>query len=278
MIPSFTPNASRLQDLKTLLSTDLSELIPLGTEKEITPPEIAPGEELNLAMYDKQWDEYVSHLKKKARPVIFNPISVKILAIADTHGMVSSGRWLLNSLKAFTSTKFDIILLLGDIPTQDIEKLLRFVSGDLVLGVLGNHDNFDTLEKVEVEDLNQKVIITGENRWLAGLEGSIKYKDSNNPMLSHNDSITATENIWPVDVFISHDTYYHIGNPDLAHKGLVGISKYLYENRVPYHIHGHTHQRTIETLENGTTSIGVYGAAIININNEQINVHNIATG
>lgn len=265
----------KLQELKALLSTDIAKLV---LNVNIECPVIPAEDETNLSKYDKQWDEYISTVKNKSRPAISNPINVKILAIADTHGNVASGGWLLNSLKNYKGTRFDIILFLGDIPSGDINILFEYISANLILGVYGNHDSPGAFDRYNIEDLHKKIICTADNIWIAGIEGSVKYNNSEGAKLSHAESIAVCDELLPTDILVSHDTYYHIGDDRVTHKGLAGISKFLYENHVPYHIHGHTHQRTVEKLSNGTVSIGVYGAAVINIQKGEVSVHNLATG
>ena len=50
-----------------------------------------------------------------------------------------------------------------------------------------------------------------------------------------------------------------------AHDGLKGITKYIYKNHIPLHIHGHLHEENEQILKNGTKSICVYMAKLIEI-------------
>jgi Icc-related predicted phosphoesterase len=58
---------------------------------------------------------------------------------------------------------------------------------------------------------------------------------------------------------------YPLYKEDPPHCGLKGISEYLINNNIPLNIHGHNHNNSIELIKNGTISISVYGAAIIDL-------------
>lgn len=261
---------------KNILTTDIKELFNISKVTGI--PEIPENEIFNLEKHDQDWSKYINLIKKSSIKCRLLSSDLKILAIADTHGAVSANKWLLNGLKDYSTTEFDIVVFLGDIPTDDLRLLIKFVSGKIIIGVLGNHDTYKTFEDLPITNMHSRMLVTENNIWLAGLQGSIRYNtNESSPMLTHKGSIKAINNFWPADILFTHDVYYDSNpkNTDYCHKGLAGITEYIYRSRVPLHIHGHTHQRTIDKLSNGTTSIGVYGASIIKVSEGKITCHNV---
>ena len=55
---------------------------------------------------------------------------------------------------------------------------------------------------------------------------------------------------------------------DPAHQGLIGITNYIYEKKVPYHIHGHIHEPYHKEMLNKTKEISVFGYEMIVLNME----------
>ena len=96
---------------------------------------------------------------------------------------------------------------------------------------------------------------------LAGISGAFKYKDSKDYALyTHEESIEIANKIKSADILITHDKAFTEDRHNPAHDGLKGITKYLYENHIPLHIHGHLHEESEEILKNGTKSICLYMA------------------
>ena len=89
------------------------------------------------------------------------------------------------------------------------------------------------------------------------------------PSFTHQESIDFLKNLDEVDILLSHDRPFLIDYKDSVHDGLKGITKYLYEKRVPYNIHGHLHKNEENELINGTKVIGVYGCELIELKAEK---------
>lgn len=95
---------------------------------------------------------------------------------------------------------------------------------------------------------------------IMGIQGSFKYKPSDFPSFTQEDSIDFLKDKEPVDILFSHDGPFDdnmINNP--AHQGLFGITYYLFKNKVKYNIHGHIHNPYNRYLLNGTKEISLYG-------------------
>lgn len=84
-------------------------------------------------------------------------------------------------------------------------------------------------------------------------------------MYSHEESITIADSMEKADILISHDKPFTTKQYGDAHDGLKGITKYIYKNHIPIHIHGHIHQENQEILKNGTTSICLYKVKYIEL-------------
>ena len=180
--------------------------------------------------------------------------SIKMILISDTHNCLN-----MNEFEQFVDAHrdYDVCILLGDHNSYDIEKILKYIDKSKLYGLLGNHD-YNYLSEFDINNLNGNVInIKGVN--ILGIQGSFKYKPSDFPSFTQQESISFLNEKPKVDILVSHDNRFDskmIGNP--AHQGLFGITYYLYKNKVPYHIHGHLHNPYKQEMINGTKEISVY--------------------
>ena len=187
--------------------------------------------------------------------------SIDLLVIADTHGELKYNKSYINLLK---KSKYDLCCILGDVTDLDYEIILKYIPIDKIVGLLGNHDRFDILDKYGIKNISGNVIhINGVS--IAGIEGCFKYKNENYPSFTHESSIRFLEGLPKVDILLSHDKPYTKDNNDKVHDGLKGITKYLYDNKVPVNIHGHIHKNYEDKLKNGTIEKSVYGVELIKI-------------
>lgn len=159
---------------------------------------------------------------------------MKILAIADLHA------WSTDELHLIADCDADVCCLLGDIPIAAIEVIKQLVHCP-IYGILGNHDEMDTLARCGIADLNGKTV-TIDGVTFAGLGGSHRYKLGEYPMLTQKESVELSNRCPSADILISHDTAYHIMRMnDTAHCGLKGISRYIRHNKPQMNICGHYH-------------------------------------
>lgn len=117
---------------------------------------------------------------------------------------------------------------------------------------MGNHD-YDYLSDYDIQNINGKVIqINGIN--LLGMQGNFKYKQVDFSSFTQDESIHFFEYKSSVDILLTHDKRFDPDkvNRDPAHQGLIGITNYIYKNKIPIHIHGHIHEDFEKMMLNGT--------------------------
>ena len=188
--------------------------------------------------------------------------SISLLVIADTHGTLDE-----DEFKQYISNKqYDICIMLGDHYNRDIDIILRYVDKSKIYGIKGNHD-YDYLSDYSIPNISGNIIeINGVK--ILGMEGSFKYKPVDFPSFTQEDSITFLEGKSKVDILVTHDKKFDYEKlKDPAHQGLIGITNYIFKNKIPVHIHGHIHEPYVKKMTNGTTEYSVFGYEIIKIDN-----------
>lgn len=177
-----------------------------------------------------------------------------MLVVSDTHGELWLDPFLRQSIKGVTC---DICMILGDVHDYDLKLIMDEVPPEKIVAVLGNHDRFSLLREYSLTDLNGKVTERGGFS-ICGMQGSFRYKDENFPSFTHEESLEFTSRLPGCDILISHDGPFITDNHSKVHDGLKGITRYLYEKRVPLNIHGHNHHSSLTVLRNGTIVKEVY--------------------
>lgn len=192
---------------------------------------------------------------------------IKLLVISDTHGDLSLNTKLQSFLKSIK--EYDLCCILGDISDNDYEIILEVVPKNKIVALLGNHDRYGLIEEKELYNLNGKTVKVN-GLMIGGIEGSFKYKDEHFPSFTHEKSISYIKGLPKVDILLSHDKPYTYNNYDPVHDGLKGITKYIYENKVPINIHGHIHESYQRKLKNGTIEKSTYLIELIEIKNDKL--------
>ena len=208
-------------------------------------------------IFSQKYEEYL--LKQYGNADKINN-SISLLVIADTHGTLDEDKF-----KQYLENKqYDICIMLGDHYNRDIDIILRYVDKSKIYGIKGNHD-YDYLSDYSIPNINGKIIeINGVK--ILGMEGSFKYKPVDFPSFTQEESITFLENKPKVDILVTHDKKFDYEKlKDPAHQGLIGITNYVFKNKIPVHIHGHIHEPYIKKMINGTTEHSVFGYEIIKI-------------
>lgn len=90
------------------------------------------------------------------------------------------------------------------------------------------------------------------------------------PSFTHEESINFLQMMPDVDILLSHDKPLTFDYRDPVHDGLKGITKFLYDRKVPINIHGHIHKSYLDELKNGTQVKGVYCIELIKIKKGKI--------
>lgn len=185
------------------------------------------------------------------------PIDFKLrmLVIADTHNCLDD--------EEITGLEADVCLLLGDLSAKDIQKIKYNITTMPIYGVLGNHDDWKLYDAYGIENIHNKVVdVKGVK--IAGLQGSIKYKNTDYPLYTDEESSNIARSMNGADVLISHDSpkYFH-GEINFAHSGLQGVTDYCVKNKIPLNLHGHHHCNKKGILENGTFSMCCFKVKMI---------------
>ncbi len=189
--------------------------------------------------------------------------NLKILFITDTHNCLTYDKECIEYIK--NAKDYDYCILLGDHSAEDLYEITQIIPKDKICGVLGNHDSWDKYKENGINNIDGKTIeIKGTK--IAGISGSFKYKNTDQYALyTHEESIEIADKMEKADILVSHDKPFTKDLHDNAHDGLKGITKYLYKNQVPLHIHGHLHEESEEYLKNGTKTICLFKAKIVEI-------------
>lgn len=216
---------------------------------------------IEFLLKNKTYEEKLFKQYGKARK--YKDYNIKILFIADTHNCLYGNSKILEELKK--QKDYDFCILLGDHSTNDLNEILQIIPINKIYGVLGNHDGWDKYKQFGINDINQKIInINGVK--IAGISGSYKYKNVSDYVLyTHEQSLEIADKMEQADILVTHDIPFLCDNHNPVHDGLKGITKYIYKNQIPIHIHGHLHENSKDVLENGTISMGVYLIKIIKI-------------
>lgn len=186
--------------------------------------------------------------------------NLKLLCIADTHSTLKE-----HQVQELNGVNYDACFLLGDISHKDLQLLLPYLDTSKTYGVLGNHDDFGLLENNGITNINMKTIdVNGVT--ILGFQGSNRYKEGNYPMYTQEEAFDVLKDAPYADILVSHDSSFEALATNSAHCGLKAIRGLLKEKGIPLHIHGHIHDRQQYFLDNGTSCICIYKAAIIETN------------
>jgi Icc-related predicted phosphoesterase len=212
--------------------------------------------------------------KKIMQP--YQPRGLKILFIADTHGVLRDN---VKQIIQDSDTEYNAVIFLGDHGTEEITQIKSYLTPDVpCYGITGNHDQKDLYTIPEcsyVEDVGFKVFDI-EGIKIAAFPGSIRYKNApERCMYTQHEFTEAIKNMPAADIAIGHAGCYQ--ESDLfermqineygtnAHEGIAAITEYIERNKIPIYIHGHLHNPEEKILRNGTRDICLYGAQIIEV-------------
>lgn len=214
---------------------------------------------LNIFQKKNPSEDYEDSLKNKKVWKLFGEIT--LLLIADTHGDLTFDK---EMQKKLAKWRFDLCCVLGDVTEGDYKVILSYIPRHKIVCLLGNHDNKNLLSTLGLYNLNGR-IIKKNDFLIGGIEGSFRYKNGEFPSFTHEESIEFLSKMSPVDILLSHDKPFTVDRGDDTKDGLKGITKYIYENKVPLNIHGHIHVRGEEKLKNGTLVETIYGVELMKI-------------
>lgn len=192
---------------------------------------------------------------------------MKILFVSDLH--FKGKDYILDKMNRANNIGYDCIISLGDNHYEDF-KYIKKSTDKKIFGILGNHDRFNDLKISDIEDVNGRCVEFGDIT-ISGLQGSFRYKNSSFPSYTQLESVYEAQKIPRADIFITHTGTEEIYNiEDDSHSGLVGIDRYIQDNSVKLHFHGHMHEYNNVYLENGCNSICIYKFYLIEIKDKKI--------
>ncbi len=210
-------------------------------------------------MFSPKYEEYL--LKQYGNADKINN-AITLLVIADTHGTLDEDKF----KQYILNKQYDVCIMLGDHYNRDIDIILKYVDKSKIYGIKGNHD-YDYLSSYNIPNINGNIIeINGVK--ILGMEGSFKYKPVDFPSFTQEESIDFFNSKPKVDILVTHDKKFDYEKlKDPAHQGLIGITNYIFKNKIPIHIHGHIHEPYINKMINGTNEYSIFEYEIIKINN-----------
>ncbi|MCM1524048.1 MAG: metallophosphoesterase family protein [Ruminococcus sp.] len=180
---------------------------------------------------------------------------IKIMAISDLHS------WDFHELESISEYDFDICVLCGDIPVNAIKAIRSIVKNRPVIAVAGNHDEWDNPDLGGAENIHLKQY-SYYGFTMFGFGGSFRYKHGNYPMFTQQECLSALKGAPKADILVSHDSMYRLFGKNNAHKGLIGITSYIFNNRVKLNICGHHHMNEVKQRF-GCTVVCVYRCSLI---------------
>lgn len=211
----------------------------------------------------KYFETIVEYYTRKDKKIVERELGLKLIVISDTHGDLAFG----NRFEEFMLDKndYDLCIILGDIYGYELDKILKIIPKDKIIALRGNHDSFEVYDEYGIRNINGSIFVYKGIKF-AGIEGSFRYKDTEFPSYTHYESLCMASEMPPkADVLITHDRMFTESRYNDAHAGLVGITYYVFENAVQWHIHGHIHESYQKEYSNGTHEKSVYGCEYIEI-------------
>lgn len=185
----------------------------------------------------------------------------RILMFADLHYLDAKDLNLLENLE------YDACFFMGDNKVKYIEAIKKRLKICPTFGILGNHDNSEDLERVEIENLHGKKIEIGGIRF-AGFEGGTKYRFGKGVMYDQDETISIAAAIPSADVLLSHDGPFHLYGTRRHHCGMKGITNYIQDKKPLFNFHGHYHINRLQQIAR-TTVVCHYKCAIYDFETHQ---------
>jgi hypothetical protein len=136
--------------------------------------------------------------------------------------------------------RWDVVLVLGDLPRTDLEPLRAFHGPKL--GVHGNHDAGDEFDALEIEDVHLRRVEIAELTF-GGFAGAHRYGRKSRYTWSQAAAQRKLRRYGAVDVLLAHSPPYGVNDDpdDPAHVGLRGLRDYVERETPALLLHGHTY-------------------------------------
>ena len=160
----------------------------------------------------------------------------------------------------------ELVVTLGDLRPEWIESL---ADGDVPkLGVHGNHDGEDDLERLGIRDLHLDRVEVGG--WsFAGFGGSVRTHGAGPHAYTQKEAARAVRRLPPAEVLITHSPPRGINDEpgDPVHEGFDALRDWVERHEPRYVLHGHTtpDPRTAVSHVGPTEIVWVRGARVLEL-------------
>ncbi len=185
--------------------------------------------------------------------------SMRILAIADCTPRLS-----VPLPQYVVDLQVDVVVTAGDLYPIALRDVTT--CGVPVLGVYGNHCDGEYLDVLGIENLHGRQRTIGALTF-AGVEGCVRYKDSDNAIMHTQDEYAALLASLPVsDVLVTHCPPRGINDhDDSPHTGIDALRDWVDTHQPALLIHGHTYPTRPITQHGATRIAYVHGARLITL-------------
>ena len=178
---------------------------------------------------------------------------IRAIAIADDDGLVGK----------LEDTTAELLISLGDIWDNSIEKVYAKYGCTRAFGIKGNHDS-DSPFPSFVTPLHYTVATYG-GLVFGGFNGSWKYKPRGHHLFEQDEVARMLRAFPKVDVFVAHNSPAGVHERDSdVHQGFQGFAEYIARTQPKYFLHGHQHMNGA-TAVGDTKVIGVFGESTIEL-------------
>ena len=218
-----------------------------------------------VVMSDKELNKIINDSLQK---IIYDKAHYSLLCVSDEEDQLLWGQGGTNKLKSY-----DLILSSGDLKSDYLEYLVT-ISNKPLLYVHGNHDEqYDVKEPSGCICIDDDVYIYDGIR-IAGLGGSIKYKDNAKYMYNEKQMKKRIkklkrkiDKVGGVDIVVTHAPVAGYGSlDDFAHSGFECFVDLIKEYHPKYLFYGHVHSRYDYKY---TGYYELEGTQIINVSNKR---------
>ena len=210
-------------------------------------------------IFDSLFKKTKGSQKQITKPDVKPFPDIRLLVIADLHVCFIDDMY--DLLKAMEKYEYDCVLLLGDIFVDDVKQIVSQTDKPCYY-VLGNHDYVGQNNDIKgLIDLDGEIATVNGVR-IGGFSGGTRYKPGNFCMRTEDEAQDILSGLDAVDIFVSHDSPYHLMSTNTSHGGFQAITDYLKRVKPAVHIFGHHHWRE-DMVVNDIREICIYKAAIV---------------
>lgn len=199
---------------------------------------------------------------------------MKLLLISDLHICTD----VMKLKEILKENDYDCVLLLGDNAEYDMNIINENAKDVPILSVLGENNSYrdyDNIKNNKIIDIHASLYKLNEFT-VVGIDGSNKYKISNNPMHYQEEILDLVETLPKADILISHtgpaNIITSLNDDDISSHGFKGINKFISLKKPKYHFFGHYHKYSDHYFWSGTKSYCIYGVALFDTTSDRLDI------